>query len=186
MLFLNLSPLICTKLTFAASRNLENVSSVALLHPIRATAPRGPVWDRQPPPHPCVGGCREGDFSVAVSRFRSSCSLRRECHEVEQGRGLADSSLQPELYRKLLNQRNYILDQSLLVNRTFSKWAHETHFMYNMLHIQDAEKLLFKNRRVDWGCRNKGFEIGNHWSLMRRLFAMHRQNDSSSVAYLAA
>ena len=53
-------------------------------------------------------------------------------------------------------------------------------------HIQDAEKLLFKNRRVAWGCRNKGFEIGNHRSLMLRLFAMHRQNNSSSVAYLAA
>jgi len=54
--------------------------------------------------------------------------------------------------------------------------------------IQDAEKLLFKNRRVAWGCKNKGFEIGNHWSLTRlaRFFAMHRQNNSSSVAYLTA
>jgi len=48
-----------TKRTFATSQNLENGSSVALPHPIRATATRGPVWDRQPPTHPCVGGYEE-------------------------------------------------------------------------------------------------------------------------------
>jgi len=40
----------------------------------------------------------------------------------------------------------------------------KTDFQY----IQDAGKLLLKNRRVAWGCSNKSFEIGNHWSPKRR------------------